>query len=72
MFVIREADAAAIRAAFNEAGEFSAAVELRRRYPGIADNAEARQWVRTIAGWTPLPAPLRPVTLLRPGRGRPA
>jgi hypothetical protein len=34
-------------------------VELRRRFPGITDNAQARQWARTIAGWKPLP--LRPV-----------
>jgi hypothetical protein len=40
-------------------GEFSAAVELRRRFPGITDNAQARMWARTIAGWKPLP--LRPV-----------
>ncbi|HEY6457563.1 MAG TPA: hypothetical protein VIY90_19975 [Steroidobacteraceae bacterium] len=31
MFVITEADAAAIRATFNQEGELSAAIELRRR-----------------------------------------
>jgi hypothetical protein len=36
MFVVREAEAAAIRVAFEERGELSAAVELRRRFPGIA------------------------------------
>ena len=55
MFVVTEADAAAIRAAFNQGGEFSAAVELRRRFPGIADNAQAREFARTIATWKPLP-----------------
>ena len=55
MFVVTEADAAAIRAAFNQGGEFSAAVELRRRFPGIADNAQAREFARTIAAWKPLP-----------------
>ena len=54
MFVVTEADAAAIRAAFNQGGEFSAAVELRRRFPGIADNAQARE-ARTFAAWKPLP-----------------
>ncbi len=55
MFVVTEADAAAIRAAFERDGEFSAAVELRRRFQGIVDNAEARMWARTIAGWKPMP-----------------
>ena len=35
MFVVTEADAAAIRAAFNQGGELSAAVELRRLFPGL-------------------------------------
>lgn len=55
MFVVSEADAAAIRAAFDQEGELSAAIELRRRFPGIADNEKARACVRTIAGWQPLP-----------------
>jgi hypothetical protein len=42
MFVITEADAAAIRAVFNQEGELSAAIELRRRFPGVTDNAKAR------------------------------
>jgi hypothetical protein len=53
MFVVTEVDAAAIRAVYQQRGEFSAAVELRRRLPGIADNAQARTWARTIAGWKP-------------------
>jgi hypothetical protein len=32
-----------------------AAVELRRLFPGISDNAKARECTRTIAGWQPLP-----------------
>ena len=55
MFVVTEADAAAIRAVYQQRGEFSAAVELRQRFPGITDNAQARMWARTIAGWKPLP-----------------
>jgi hypothetical protein len=54
MFVVTEADAAAIRAVYQQRGEFAAAVELRRRFPGITDNAQARMWARTIAGWRPL------------------
>jgi hypothetical protein len=42
MFVVTEADAAAIRAVYQQRGELSAAVELRRRFPGITDNAQAR------------------------------
>ena len=59
LFVVTEADEAAIRAAFEQRGEFAAAVELRQRFPGITDNARARECARTIAGWKPLP--LRPV-----------
>jgi hypothetical protein len=55
MFVVTEAEAAAIRAVFEQRGEFAAAVELRRRFPGITDNAQARECARTIAGWKPRP-----------------
>jgi hypothetical protein len=47
MFVVSEADAAGIREAFDRGGEFSAAVELRRLFPGVLDNA-ARDWARTM------------------------
>jgi hypothetical protein len=50
-----EADAAAIREAYETGGELAAAVELRRRFPGITDNATAREQARRIAAWTPLP-----------------
>jgi hypothetical protein len=53
MFVVTEADAAAIRAIFEKDGELSAAIEVRRRFPGVADNVEARACARTIAGWKP-------------------
>jgi hypothetical protein len=52
MFLVTEADAAAIRAVYEQDGELSAAIELRRRFPGITDNAKARAHVRTIAGWS--------------------
>jgi hypothetical protein len=69
MFVVTEADATAIRAVFVQRGEFAAAVELRRRFPGVTDNTLARECARTIAGWKPLP--LRAVKRLpRPPRLR--
>ena len=63
MFVVSEAEAAAIRAVYQQRGEFAAAVELRRLFPSITDNAEARECARTIAGWKPLPRRLRSVRL---------
>ena len=54
MFVVSEAEAAAIRAVYEQRGEFAAAIELRRLFPGITDNAQARECARTIAGWKPL------------------
>jgi hypothetical protein len=54
MFVISEADATAIRAVYEQRGELSAAIELRRRFPGITDNAQAVECACTIAGWKPL------------------
>jgi len=67
MFVISEADAAALRTIFQQRGEFSAAIELRRLFPGVTDNAQARECVRTIASWRPLPKRLR---LARPRVGK--
>ena len=46
MFTVTETEAAAIRAAFEQGGEFAAAVELRRLFPGITDNAEAQECAR--------------------------
>ena len=59
MFIVSDADAAAIRAVYEQSGELSAALELRRRFPGITDNRQARECARTIAGWRPLPRRLR-------------
>ena len=59
MFVVTEEDETAIRAVYQQRGEFAAAIELRQRFLGITDNAQARECARTIAGWKPLP--LRPV-----------
>jgi hypothetical protein len=65
MFLVNETDAAAIRAIFDEHGELSAAIELRRRFPGIIDNESARACARSIASWTPLPVGAPKVTRRR-------
>jgi hypothetical protein len=57
MFVVTEADAAAIRAIYEREGELSAAIEVRRLFPGVTDNAKARACARTIAGWKPAAMP---------------
>jgi hypothetical protein len=72
MFVVTEAEAAAIRATFEQQGELSAAVELRRLFPAITDNVQARECARTIASWKPLPSAPRPVRRLHQDRGRKA
>jgi hypothetical protein len=59
MFVVTEAEAAAIRAVYEQRGELSAVVELRRLFPGITENVQARECARTIAGWKPLPVASR-------------
>jgi hypothetical protein len=66
MFLVNEADAAAIRTVYEQDGELSAAIELRRRFPGIIDNARARECARSIAGWQPLPELPAKVARLRP------
>jgi hypothetical protein len=73
MFIVTEADAVAIRTAYEQEGELSAAIELRRRFPGITDNEKARQCARTIAGWTPpaeTPRPPAEVIPLKPNKRR--
>jgi hypothetical protein len=65
MFVVSEAEAAAIRAAYEKRGELAAAIELRRLFPGVTDTAQARECARAIAGWRPLPVP-RLATQARP------
>jgi hypothetical protein len=68
MFVVSEAEAAAIRAALERGGELLAAVELRRLFPGVTDNAQARECARTIAAWKPLPVETRLARLQSKGR----
>ena len=60
MFAVSEAQTAAIRGAFDEGGEFSAAIELRRIFPAITNNATAREYARVIAGRDPPPTPSPP------------
>ena len=62
MFDVTEADAAAIRDAFDQEGEVSAAIEVCRLFPGITDSAKAQAFARAIAGWKPLLAPPRAAT----------
>jgi hypothetical protein len=69
MFAVTEAEAAAIRDAYHQGGELSAAVELRRLFPGVEDMTRARECARTIASWTPRPDAAT-VTKPRPGRKR--
>jgi hypothetical protein len=68
MFTVTEADAAAIRRVFEEEGEMSAIIEVRKRFASISDNAKARDCARIIAGWQPLPMPPRPAARLPSGR----
>jgi hypothetical protein len=55
--MVDEETAAAIRRAWEEGGELSAVVELRRHFPLITDNADVRRCVRAIVGWAQRPAP---------------
>ena len=51
MFVVDEETAAAIRRAWEAGGEPAGVAGPRRRFPLIADNAQARPCVRAIVGW---------------------
>ena len=71
MFCVDEETAAAIRRVFNEDGELSAVIELRRHFPLITDMARGRECVRIIAGWQPVPPPAKStdrVARLKPRR----
>ena len=69
MFSIDEPTADAIRHALNESGELAAIIELRRHFPLIGDNAQARLCVRAIASWGPVAA-LKDVQARMKPRGR--
>ena len=73
MFAVSEADAAAIRDAFEHGGELAAAVELRRLFPGLANNENTRLCARSIASWQPPPVPpVKPRRIDRRRASRPA
>jgi len=65
MFMVSEADAAAIHEAFEQGGELAAAVEFRRRFPGITDNEKAREFALTILGWHSADVPPAPAKTRR-------
>jgi hypothetical protein len=46
-------------APFPSKGEMSAAIEVRRLFPGITDNAKAQEHAGAIAGWKRMVAPVR-------------
>ena len=55
MFVVTEADAAAMRTAYEQEGELSAAIEVRRLFPGITRQRQGagvrpdHRWLATAA-----------------------
>jgi len=46
---------------FDEEGELSAVIELRRHFPLITDTARGRECVRIIARWQPVSPPAKAV-----------
>ncbi len=66
MFTVTDEQAAAIRRVFLEQGELPAMIEFRRHFPGITDNARARDCAKIIAGWQPPPRTPGRVIPLRP------
>jgi len=55
MFSVTEADVTAIRSVLDTGGELAAAMEFRQRFPSITDIEHARECVRIIVKWQPLP-----------------
>src|ERR1700733_1875772 len=68
MFMVNEAEAAAIRKAYIQHGERAAVVELRRHFPGLADNENTLICARSIAGWGELPIRDMPPPVTPPRR----
>jgi hypothetical protein len=66
MFLVNEETITAIRTAYAQGGELAAAVELRRRFPGIT-RADAPACAMSIAAMEPLPPiPVKPRRKARP------
>jgi hypothetical protein len=61
---VSDIEATAIRTVFDQDGELSAAVELRRFFPGIPRD-KVRFWARVIAGWQELEIKPLPVARRR-------
>ena len=57
MFTVNEDDVAAIRQAYERGGEWVAVAEFRRRFPGVARNAEVLELVRSMVAWRSAPPP---------------
>jgi 3,4-dihydroxy-2-butanone 4-phosphate synthase len=55
---------------FLEQGELPAMIEFRRHFPGITDNARARNCAKIIAGWQPPARAPGRVIPLRSSRSR--
>jgi len=60
MFIVTEADAAAIRAVFDQEGELSAAIELRRRFTRRRVCPEHRRVVAAASSAAPSDAAASP------------
>lgn len=56
MFAVSQLEAEAIPRAYEDGGELSAMIELRRHFPGIVNNENARRCARTIPSWAPMPS----------------
>ncbi len=54
MFAVDDVTAEAIRRAYHEGGELAGVIELRRHFPLLENNENARMCVRAIAGWKPI------------------
>ncbi len=70
MIAVSDEDAAAIQAVFNQDGELSAAIEVRKRFPAI-EGERAREWARMIASWRPFPRAKPPDGPNAPHKTRP-
>jgi len=71
MFMVSDAEIAAVMAALRNGGEFAATQEARRMWPALGVE-QARECVRTITTWKPRAEPQEkctPSIALDPARG---
>jgi hypothetical protein len=71
MFVVTEEAAAAIRSAYEQGGELSVAIEVRRLFPGVTDNARRGNAPEPSPAGNRCPRRLVRSPGCRPRRGRP-